>query len=112
MDASAREYTWHVITAQYPAGPCTFYAWTDAERDRLIAKLRSSSYAPPVEEGEPGRLTLRVGQRVVVSAYGRPRQGEVKRLGPRRVLVTFERNAARQLATRPFGAWEITPGRE
>jgi hypothetical protein len=110
IEPPSRDYTWQVITARYPAGPVVFYAWDDAERDKLISKLTASSYAPPVDTGEPGQITLAVGQRVTVSAYGRDRRGVVKRLGPRRVVVTFERNRAGGLATRPFSAFEIKPG--
>jgi hypothetical protein len=114
MSASAepeiRDYHWFTIVARDGLHPSTFYAWDRHHRDRMIERLNSDGSVRSAEPGPSGFTTLRRGQRVTVNAYGRDRRGQVRRLGPRRVVVTFERNAAGALATRPFAAWEVHPG--
>ena len=56
---------------------------------------------------QPVELTLRVGQSVNVRAYGRVRRGNVMKLGPRRPVVAFQRNAQREIGQRAFSPSEI-----
>ena len=56
---------------------------------------------------QPVELTLRVGQSVNVRAYGRVRRGNVMKLGPRRPVVAFQRNAQREIGQRAFPPSEI-----